>query len=643
MPSDADIVAALAKVTAALPGGGESRPGQVEMALAVAKAIRTERHLIVEAGTGTGKSLAYLVPAILSGRPVVVATATKALQDQLARRDLPLVRSALGTDVTFAVLKGRSNYLCRQRMVEVEGAPDQLDIGSGEGRDTAGASSGAGLGELGRQVRRLLEWGKSTTTGDRAELEFEPRPYAWSALSVTANECPGASRCPMGEECFAEEARRRAAAADVVVVNTHLYGAHLASGNAVLPTHDLVVFDEAHELEDVVASSLGLELGAGRLRALSRTARAIVSGAGVRVAERVSDVADRLERALQDLAGQRLDEPLPEELAAALGASGAALSELLNALRQVDDSEAAKARSMQALTHLVEDVQSLTQVGRDRVAWVERADRNPVLKVAPVEVGPLLEKSLWGEVTAVLTSATIPLRLTGRVGLPVDSSDQMDVGSPFPYAENALLYCAAHLPDPRAPGYESALHEEIAALAGAAGGRTLALFTSWRAMHAAAEALVGKLPGHLYTQADLPKPALIDAFTSDESACLLATQGFFQGVDVPGRTLSLVCIDRIPFPRPDEPLNQARRERAGSAAFSVVDLPRAATMLAQAAGRLIRSSTDRGVVAVLDPRLARATYRWELVNALPPMRRTRHRAEAEEFLRTVTAPLASDS
>ncbi|MHB1912983.1 MAG: ATP-dependent DNA helicase, partial [Acidimicrobiales bacterium] len=565
------------------------------------------------------------------------------LQDQLARRDLPLVRSALGTDVTFAVLKGRSNYLCRQRMVEVEGAPDQLDIGSGEGRDTAGASSGAGLGELGRQVRRLLEWGKSTTTGDRAELEFEPRPYAWSALSVTANECPGASRCPMGEECFAEEARRRAAAADVVVVNTHLYGAHLASGNAVLPTHDLVVFDEAHELEDVVASSLGLELGAGRLRALSRTARAIVSGAGVRVAERVSDVADRLERALQDLAGQRLDEPLPEELAAALGASGAALSELLNALRQVDDSEAAKARSMQALTHLVEDVQSLTQVGRDRVAWVERADRNPVLKVAPVEVGPLLEKSLWGEVTAVLTSATIPLRLTGRVGLPVDSSDQMDVGSPFPYAENALLYCAAHLPDPRAPGYESALHEEIAALAGAAGGRTLALFTSWRAMHAAAEALVGKLPGHLYTQADLPKPALIDAFTSDESACLLATQGFFQGVDVPGRTLSLVCIDRIPFPRPDEPLNQARRERAGSAAFSVVDLPRAATMLAQAAGRLIRSSTDRGVVAVLDPRLARATYRWELVNALPPMRRTRHRAEAEEFLRTVTAPLASDS
>ncbi|HUZ43610.1 MAG TPA: ATP-dependent DNA helicase, partial [Acidimicrobiales bacterium] len=637
------ITSALARVTAALPGGGEARPGQVDMAQAVGRALRSRRHLVVQAGTGTGKSLAYLVPAILSGRPVVVATATKALQDQLARRDLPQVASALGTEVTFAVLKGRSNYLCRQRMVEMEAAPAQLGIEDGEGRDAAAATPGAGLGELGRQVRRLLEWGKSTTTGDRAELEFEPRPYAWSALSVTASECPGASRCPMGEECFAEEARRRAAAADVVVVNTHLYGAHLASGSAVLPPHDVVVFDEAHELEDVVASSLGLELGAGRLRALSRAARAIVSGPGVRAAERVSDVADRLEQALEDLAGQRLNEPLPEDLAAALGASGAALAELLNTLRQVDDTEAAKARAMQALTHLVEDVQSLTKVGRDRVAWVERSDRAPVLKVAPVEVGPLLEKSLWGEVTAVLTSATIPPRLTGRVGLPPDGCDQIDVGSPFPYGENALLYCAAHLPDPRAPGYEAALHEEIAALAGAAGGRTLALFTSWRAMHSAAEALAGRLPGHLYTQADLPKPALIEAFTSDESACLLATQGFFQGVDVPGRTLSLVCIDRIPFPRPDEPLNQARRERAGAAAFSVVDLPRAATMLAQAAGRLIRSSTDRGVVAVLDPRLAKATYRWELVNALPPMRRTRHRAEAEEFLRTVTAPVPTDS
>jgi ATP-dependent DNA helicase DinG len=324
-------------------------------------------------------------------------------------------------------------------------------------------------------------------------------------------------------------------------------------------------------------------------------------------------------------------------LAAALAGSGSSLSDLLAALRKVEETEPAKARCLQALTRLVEDIQSLTAVGRDRVAWVERIDRNPVLRVAPIEVGPLLDARLWGEVTAVLTSATIPPRLAVRVGLPAEGHDELDVGSPFPYPDNAVLYCAAHLPDPRNPAYEAALHEEIAALATAAGGRTLALFTSWRAMNAAAEALARKLPGHVYTQADLPKPALIEAFTKDEGASLFATQGFFQGVDVPGRTLSLVCIDRIPFPRPDEPLNQARRERAGPAAFSVVDLPRAATLLAQAAGRLIRSSTDRGVVAVLDPRLAKATYRWELVNSLPPMRRTRHRREAEDFLREVTA------
>ncbi|HEX5265385.1 MAG TPA: ATP-dependent DNA helicase, partial [Acidimicrobiales bacterium] len=271
-----------------------------------------------------------------------------------------------------------------------------------------------------------------------------------------------------------------------------------------------------------------------------------------------------------------------------------------------------------------------------QVAWVERPDRLPVLRVAPVEVGPLLSHALWEHVTGVLTSATIPPLLGRRVGLPDGGYDQTDVGSPFPFERHALLYCSVHLPDPRNPAYEAALHEELAALISAAGGRTLALFTSWRAMHAAADALRARVPGRLYTQADLPKPALVAAFTAEEDSSLFATMGFFQGVDVPGRTLSLVTVDRIPFPRPDEPLNQARRERAGPDAFRAVDLPRAATLLAQGAGRLLRSGSDRGVVAVLDPRLARATYRWDLVRALPPMRRTRHRAEAEAFLREIT-------
>ena len=239
----------------------------------------------------------------------------------------------------------------------------------------------------------------------------------------------------------------------------------------------------------------------------------------------------------------------------------------------------------------------------------------------------------------MLTSATIPLRLPERLGLPADRTDVLDVGSPFDYGEHALLYCAAHLPDPRNPAFAGQSHLELEALIAAAGGRTLALFTSWRAMQAAADALRPKLAYTVLTQSDLPKPELLAAFAREESSCLFATAGLFQGIDVPGPSLSLVTIDRLPFPRPDDPLLQARREVAGDASFNLIDLPRATTLLAQAAGRLIRSTTDRGVVAVLDPRLAKAGYRWDVVRALPPMRRTRHREEAEAFLRSLTARL----
>jgi ATP-dependent DNA helicase DinG len=254
-----------------------------------------------------------------------------------------------------------------------------------------------------------------------------------------------------------------------------------------------------------------------------------------------------------------------------------------------------------------------------------------VLKVAPLDVGPVLADALWAQATVVLTSATIPPGVARRLGVGEGANDQLDAGSPFPYSTNALLYCATHLPDRRHEGVEEALHEELTALIEAAGGRTLALFTSWRAMEAAAEAVRERIPFRLMTQSELPKPALVEAFSSDESSCLFATMGFWQGVDIPGPALSLVVIDRIPFPRPDEPLHQARRERFGPAAFREVDLPRATTLLAQGAGRLIRSATDRGVVAVLDPRLARASYRWELVRALPPMTRTRNRYDVAAF------------
>ncbi|HTT87636.1 MAG TPA: ATP-dependent DNA helicase, partial [Acidimicrobiales bacterium] len=282
----------------------------------------------------------------------------------------------------------------------------------------------------------------------------------------------------------------------------------------------------------------------------------------------------------------------------------------------------------------------LTAADDDHVAWVEPPSGPTggasTLRRVPIEIGPVLAEGLWPEVTAVLTSATVPPSLGERLGLPVADTKVVDVGSPFPYDEAALLYCAAHLPDRRRPESDAAVHDELAALITAAGGRALALFTSWRAMRGALDALRPVLPYRLLAQNDLPKLALLEAFTADESSCLFATMSFWQGVDVPGATLSLVAIDRLPFPRPDDPLLDARRRRAGGRSFLVVDLPRAATLLAQGAGRLIRSSTDAGVVAVLDRRLATAGYRRTMLGALPPMPFTTRRDEALAFLRART-------
>jgi ATP-dependent DNA helicase DinG len=327
-------------------------------------------------------------------------------------------------------------------------------------------------------------------------------------------------------------------------------------------------------------------------------------------------------------------------LALATGRVDRLTDHLRAAEREAGDDASTAARSRRdrvllAAGHLAADLARLSTLTDDEVAWVDSGARAPSLRVSPIDVGPLLAERLWGEVTGVLTSATVPLGLTERLGLPPAQTDVLDVGSPFPYREHAMLYVAQSLPDRRRPESEPALHDELERLITAAGGRTLALFTSWRAMHAAVEALRDRLSVPVLAQSDLPKPALVEAFRTDEPTCLFATLGFWQGVDVPGRTLSLVTIDRIPFPRPDDPVLQARRDRAGSDAFSSVDLPRAGTLLAQGAGRLIRSATDRGVVAVLDSRLATARYRGALLARVPPMRRSVDRSEVEQFLRSL--------
>ena len=664
-----DAVDALDKITA-LMTSGEHRPEQQEMCRAVAEAVGTRTHLVVQAGTGTGKSLAYLVPLALSGVKTVVATATKALQDQLAEKDLPLVDAGLGlpAPLDFAVLKGRSNYVCRQRVAEVGSGGIQAELGDqGLGRadepeqvqeseKRVGGGTGAPPEGIVEEVRQLVAWSQTSQSGDRADLSFEPSDRAWNMVSVGPRECPGAFNCPSGGRCFAEAARERASVADVVVVNTHLYGAHLASGGVVLPDHDVVVFDEAHELEEVMTSSLGVEVTPGRFRSLVTSARSLVEARDADLLDSLASVGDQLGALLGDRVGTRVlhdearppvdDRALAELLARAAevsrrvtdalrrgGAQRSFLAEDDGADAPDPDRASRKTRTLQAAVHLAEDLHRFETRSDGEVAWVDGTRRNVRLRLSPIDVGPVLAGMLWGEVTSVLTSATIPPRIVERVGLEAFPSEELNVGSPFDYRSHALLYVARHLPDRRAAGAEEALHEELAQLLEAAGGRTLALFTSKRATEAAAEALAPELPYTLLLQGDLPKSRLLELFASDETSCLFATMGFWQGVDIPGRALSLVTIDKLPFPRPDDPLLQARRDRAGGRAFSLVDLPRAATLLAQGSGRLIRNADDRGVVAVLDPRLATASYRGVLLATLPPMRRSVDIHEVESFLR----------
>lgn len=623
------VASALRHLAAQLPGGGEERPQQVAMAEAIAAGIETGRHVVAQAGTGTGKSWGYLVPVIMAGRRCIVATATKALQDQLAGKDLPFLRAHLPRPFEWAVLKGRSNYLCLQRLREV-----QAD-GTGQGQ--------LELDEMAATVRlevtRLGAWAGTSETGDLADLDWSPSDAAQRAVTVSGDECPGASRCPMGESCFAESARRRAEAADVTVVNLHLYGLDVAAGGAILPHHDVVVIDEAHQLEDTMSDTVGVQIAPGRLVTVAAALRRIIDDPAV--VGPVAEGAALLRDELAPLVGQRLGEPLPDAVVEALltcrrrlDAAQGALSAITT---DVDDAKQRKLRAQQLTTRLQDHIDLSVGSLSGSVPFVSGSRDHPRLEIAPLDVGPVLAEGVWQRRTAILTSATVPTSLVERVGLDPAAVDVLDVGSPFDFEHHALLYCAIHLPDPRSPSREPLAHDEIAALITAAGGRTLALFTSWKAMDTAAAAVRAMVPHPIITQRDLPKAALVKAFSGDEATCLFATAGLFQGVDIPGRTLSLVIIDKIPFPRPDDPLLSARRELLGSTAFSVIDVPRAAMLLAQATGRLIRSADDRGVVAVLDPRLGTASYRWDIVKALPPMRRTRNRADAEAFLRELTA------
>ncbi|MEY3071373.1 MAG: hypothetical protein RL473_1480, partial [Actinomycetota bacterium] len=597
------------------------------------------KHLIVQAGTGTGKTIAYLVPAIVAGKRTVVTTATKALQDQLAHKDLPFLVQHLSEyvnrDITFAVLKGRSNYVCRQRLAELNGESEKKNR-------KADSPTLLEIDEMSQSVRReidlISEWTKTTKSGDMADISWSPSDRALRAVSVGSDECPGARRCPVGGTCFSELARFKASEADIVVVNTHLYGLHVASGGQLLPEHEVLIVDEAHGLEDIMSDTVGVSIHAGNFNFFAGVVKRII--ADPKVISDIVNIGTMLDEVLSPIHNQRISAPLPLEVTAVLAEGRRIVARILDILRTIetkdDDSNQRKLRAQTLATRLADTIDVALKTDDTYVPYISGTVDHPKLDIAPLDVGPVLDAGVWQKTTAILTSATVPSKMADRIGLPVSKTQLCNVESPFDYQSNAVLYCSKHLPNPNSPEFTKLMHEELFHLISAAGGRTLALFTSYRALDAAVDAMRKRLPNTILSQREYQKNQLVKLFSEDEFSCLFATSGFFQGIDIPGRTLSLVTLDRIPFPRPDDPLLSARRDAIGDRAFREIDLPRAATLLAQATGRLIRNATDRGVVAVFDPRLGNAGYRRDILGSMPPMRKSVDRQEVEEFLRLIT-------
>jgi ATP-dependent DNA helicase DinG len=622
--------------------GGTERSGQIEMAEAVERAFESGEHLAVQAGTGTGKSLAYLVPAIAraieAGEPVVVSTATIALQRQLVDRDLPRLADALTAELPrrpeFALLKGRGNYLCLNKIHNGSAAEPGDDQPQEELFDAVATSA------LGRDVKRLTEWSSDTETGDRDEVVPGVPDRSWGQVSVSARECIGATRCPFGTDCFAEKARARAGTSDVIVTNHALLAIDAIAEANVLPEHDLLIVDEAHELVDRVTGVATAELSATALGVAHRRAARLVE---TELAQRFEAASATFSSAIHDAEPGRIDR-LDDEMATYLTVLRDAADKVRSAIDTAPgDPKAAAARS-EAVTALtdVSDTASriLSSFGpaipdRTDVVWLDREDNRSgtiraILRVAPLSVADLLRGRIFDQSTVILTSATLTVggtfdAMARSWGLSGDDDPGwrgIDVGSPFAHATSGILYVAAHLPPPGRDGAGSAEQlDEIEGLITAAGGRTLGLFSSMRAAKAATEAMRTRLDTPVLCQGEDTTSALVRRFAEDEESSLFGTLSLWQGVDVPGPSLSLVLIDRIPFPRPDDPLITARQRAIaahGGNGFMAVAASHAALLLAQGAGRLLRGVDDRGVVAVLDSRMATARYSGFLKASLPP-------------------------
>jgi len=639
--------------------GGQPREGQIEMAEAVANALSDRHHLLVQAGTGTGKSLAYLVPALVHGKKVLVATATLALQRQLVERDLPRIKGALEKELkrelSFAVYKGVGNYLCLQKM-------------NGGGQDPDGEVL-MDIGVLEKDAKRLRAWAETPgVSGDRDDAPDVDR-RVWYANSVSGRECIGKDECAFGSQCFAANAKAKAQTADVVVTNHTLLAIEIVDSHPILPERDAVILDEAHEFMDRTTQAVTEELTVGRVERAAKMAKKHMPG---KAADAFQKAADLFADALTDYASDVRNDPtkagrlpdLPSQLEAPIRKvkdAAKAFVELINADSEVinPDAMAERARVKGATSEVAQTATKMLKPSVHQVMWFEPTFST--LYLAPLSVSAVLRKNLLNQTPVIATSATLSVgksfnSIAESIGFLVgkDFEDDefekgeidpanlqmLDVGSPFDFANQGMLYLPRDIPEPGRDGPSKEALEELAELIDAAGGRTLALFSSWRGVEMADEYLrkvLKELPIAIITQKRGDSVgSLVEKFAADQTSILLGTISLWQGIDVPGPACTLVAIDRIPFPRPDEPVMSARAaeaDAAGGSGFMQVSLPRAALLLAQGTGRLIRSIQDRGVVAILDSRITTKRYGSTLLNSMPPFWRTSDGAVIRESLR----------
>ena len=650
--------------------GGSPRDGQIEMAEAVANALSDRHHLLVQAGTGTGKSLAYLVPALVHGKKVLVATATLALQRQLVERDLPKIKAALdkelNRDISFAIYKGVGNYICLQKMNNAPNDPE--------------AQAVLEVSSLEADAKRLRAWAQSANaTGDRDDAPDVDR-RVWSANSVSGRECMGADECPSGSKCFAALAKAKAQTADIVVTNHTLLAIEIVDSHPILPERDAIVLDEAHEFMDRTTQAVTEEITAARVARAANMARKHLPG---KASDALYKASEKFSKALGEYADDLKSDPtkagrldkLPSTLEAPLRAikeAVASVAALISADAQIIDpnSMAERARVKGALNEVSQTATKLLKPGHTHVLWFEPT--YSTLYLAPLAVSDVLRGNLLTQTPVIATSATLTVgksfdAIAKNIGFVIGGKNEdeveddeersekkgvmdpanlqiLDVGSPFDFANQGMLYLPKDLPEPGRDGPSIEALTELGELIQAAGGRTLALFSSWRGVEAADEHLRDvlaelKLPIITQRRGDSVGP-LVDKFAKDEKSILLGTISLWQGIDVPGSACTLVVIDRIPFPRPDEPVLSARAaeaDAAGGSGFMQISLPRAALLLAQGTGRLIRSLDDKGVVAILDSRIVNKRYGSILLNSMPPFWRTSDGAVIKEALRRLDA------